>query len=555
MKKWEDLLSLSALFWVLVLLNVHAGHLFFRVDLTEEKRYSISPATIRLLEELDDEVFVEVFLAGELNADFQRLQQSIRQTLEEFQVYADGRLSFSFTDPSDAPNEKARNRFYQQLAQKGLSPTNLFDKGPDGQRIQKIIFPGALFTFQGKEQPVMLLKGNKNASPQEQLNQSVEGIEYELANAIRQMTAKARRRIAFVEGHDELTAEQTADITATLRQTYVVDRVRIAGDNLQAYDAVIIAQPKKSFGFEEQYAVDQYLMHGGKLFCLIDRVQMNIDSIGIGGTYAFGYQTDLEDLLFRYGVRCNVDLLQDQQAGLIDLYTGQMGENPNIQQVPWPYYVYLNNFSQHPIVRNLDVVYAKFLGSIDTVKTKGVTKTPLMFTSPYTRVKRVPTMVSFDELRQEVRRELYTSKLVPVAYLLEGKFQSYFANNPAPKTADPAKKKTVSEGGKIIVVSDADLLRNELDRKTKEPLPIDYDPARRQALSNREFVVNALAWLTDENGIIATRAKQITLRPLDTFRLREERLFWQVLNIGLPVVLTVVAGILLYYLRRRRYGR
>lgn len=552
-RKWEDILTFSAILLGAVLVNLNAGLLPLRLDLTEEKRYTITGATKNLLKNLDDVVYVEVYLEGDLNAGFRRLQKSVRETLEEFRVYAGQRVAYKFTDPADAPNEGARNRFYQQLAQKGLPPTTLYDNA-DGKQVQKVIFPGAIISYRNREMPVLLLKGNKAASPQEQLNQSVEGVEYELASAIQKLAVREKKSIAFVQGHDELPREQVQDMTTALSETYLVDFIELDHPDLDRYEALIVAQPKQPFTEQEKYAIDQYIMRGGSGLFLIDKVQMNLDSIALGGTYAFGYELNIEDMLFRYGARPNMNLVQDLQAGSIEVVTGNFGNRPNMNRLRWPYYVFLNNYSKHPVVRNLDVTYSKFVSTVDTVKAEGITKTPLIFTSQYSRVKDAPGMVDLNELKQDLNPELYTQPFMPVAWLLEGSFKSLFANRYAPAGMRNGEKIDQGEPSKIIVVGDGDIIRNEFDRETGRPLPIDFDRSSRQALSNKEFITNAIAWLVDENGLIASRKREVALRPLDTFRVNEEKLYWQLLNIVLPVVLVILFGIAWFWRRKKKYS-
>jgi gliding-associated putative ABC transporter substrate-binding component GldG len=552
MKKWEDILEFTAVFLFLLLVNVNLHNYPVRIDLTEDKRFTISDATKDMLRELPDVVYVDVYLEGDLNAGFRRLQQAIRETLEEFKVYAGNKLEYQFIDPSQATTASARNTFYQQLAEKGLPPTQLFDN-QDGKRVQKMIFPGAIIGHRNREEGVLLLKGNKAASPQEQLNQSIEGLEYELATSIKKLASGSKRSIAFTEGHQELEGRELTEIMAALSEFYLVDRVQPDKVPLHPYDVLIIAQPKKPFSEQEKYRLDQYLMQGGSLMFLLDKVQMNLDSIALGGTYAFGYDLNLEDMLFRYGARVNTDLIQDLRSGSIEVVTGNFGNRPQVNLLRWPYYAFINTFSNHPIVKNMDVVYLKFFSTIDTVKAEGISKTPLMFTSQYARVKNTPTMVDLNELQQDLNQDLYNRPFMPVAYLLEGQFTSHFANRFPPRgIQDPDRRKT-GDPAKIIVVSDGDILRNDTDR-SGQLVSLDFDRASRQALSNKDFILNAVAYLSEENGLIASRAKQVTLRPLDTFAVNEQKTAIQVFNLAVPIALVIGFGFLRHYLRKRKYG-
>jgi ABC-2 type transport system permease protein len=549
MKKWEDLLQYSALLLFLLLLNLLAARYFWRIDLTEEKKYSIADNSKTLLKSLDEVVTVQVFLGGDLNADFKRLRKAVQETLDEFRIYGGDFIQYQFINPDEATSEKERNNFYQSLIAKGIQPTNLFDN-VEGKKVQKIIFPYALISYKNKEVPVLLLKGNVAASAKEKLNQSVEAVEYELAYTIKNLTQSQKPAIALLTGHEELTADQTADMEEALTTSYLVDRVDISKDQLTGYDAIVVAQPKRKYDEAAKYKIDQFIMNGGKALFFLDAVQMNLDSIPLGGTYAFGYDLGIDDLLFRYGVRVNQDLLQDLFMGNIVVNVGRFGNAANLQPIRFPYYIALNQFANHPTVRNLNAVYARFASTIDTVKADKVKKTPLLFTNKYSRVRRVPNQITLDELKVDMQKDLYQKQYLPVLYLLEGQFSSLYKNRFAP---DGSKPKIESPPTKLIVCSDGDLLRNEIDRKTKQTFPLGFDPITRQTFANKELIQNLLAYLLDEQGLINTRSKEIALRPLDELRIKEEKNYWQLLNVLLPIVLVLAFGLLRYYVRQRKH--
>jgi gliding-associated putative ABC transporter substrate-binding component GldG len=550
-KKTEDLLYLSAVLLTLLLLNIWASSYFFRFDMTEEKRFTITDATISLLKNLDEPVYIDIYLAGDINASFKRLQNAVQETLDEFKVYGGKNIQFRFINP-DELGLKEKKQLFKQLEALRIPATTLYDN-IDGKRTQKVIYPGAVVSYRNQEEGVLLLKGSKLASPQEQLNQSCEGVEYEIANVIKKLTVTDRKNIGFTEGHNELSPFETADIVSSLSEFYNVKRTPL-NNQLAAFDVLIVAQPKSKFSELEKFYLDQYVMNGGKVIFLIDNVQMNLDSISKGGTYAFGYDLNLTDLIFKYGVRVNLDLVQDQQSGVLDIVVGNIGDRANIQQLPFPYYIYLNNYGKHPIVRNLDVIYAKFPSSLDTVKAVGIKKTPLVFSSQYARKKEAPTMVSLDELKNDLNPDRYTTAHIPVAYLLEGSFKSAFSTRFAPAEATGIDFKKEGKPTKIIVFTDGDIIKSEPDKKTGQPLPIDFDKVRRQRLCNKEFMLNALSYLTDENGLIVSRNKEITLRPLDKFRIKQEKSYWQFINLVVPILVVVLFGVIRYYWRRYKFA-
>jgi len=553
-RKYENILTFTAIALFLVLVNSLSSFVFFRWDLTQEKRYTITNATIQLLENLQEPVQIDVYLAGDINASFKRLQNAIRETLDDFSVYAGKNIRYRFVN-IDEQNRAEQKRLQQYLLQKGIQPTNLFDQA-GGKKIQKVIFPGAVVSYRNKEEGVLLLKGNKAASAQEQLNQSIEGIEFELAQAIYKLTIPKRPKILFTEGHDELSAEQTLEIRQALAQFYEVGKTSLQHSIDTTVKAVIVAQPKRPFSEVHRFWLDQYIMHGGNVIFLLDNVQMTLDSIALNGTYAFGYDLNLTDMIFKYGVRVNLDLLQDQQAGTLDVVVGNLGDRPNIQKILFPYYIFANTWGKHPIVKNLDVAYLRFPSSLDTVKAPHILKTPLLFTSRYSRRKQTPCMVSLNELKADLKPELYQEQHIPVVYLLEGSFKSAFSVQFAPPETGLADR-FVKQGkpAKIVVCTDGDLIRQEIDKKTGKLRSLDYDIATKQRIANKEFIINTLAYMINENGLIVSRNKEISLRPLDIFKIQEQKTYLQFINVALPLVFIGLTAIVFFYTRKRKYEK
>jgi gliding-associated putative ABC transporter substrate-binding component GldG len=551
-KKLGDFLMLANGLVLLILINILASAHFFRIDLTEEKRYSIKAPTKEILNALDEPVYVEVYLDGELNAGFKRFRKSIEETLEEFRVYSGDKINYSFTDPATAMSEKARSEFMNELMSKGIQPTNVIDN-KDGQRKEKIIFPGALISFGGYEAGVTLLKGNKAQTPDEEINQSIEGIEFELANTIYKLTNTDRKRIGFVTGHGELDSLQMAGFNNALLELYDVFKVDL--NRLERkYDALIIAKPRRAFTQLEKFKLDKYIMRGGKVMFLLDKLEASMDSASNENYYAFPYDLNLDDQLFKYGVRINLDLIQDRSAGMYPVITGQTSGKPQLQLMDWPFFPLINHYGDHPITRNLDAVVTRFVSSIDTVKAVGIKKLAIMMTSPYTRTLAAPVNVSINSLRQDVKPENYTQSSIPVGYLLEGKFSSLFKNRFMPEGADPTDTITESIPTKILVIADGDIARNDVNPRTLQPQPLGYDPFTKYTFANQDLLMNALAYLTNENGLIRARNKEVKIRPLDRDKVQDEKLKWQVVNLGLPILLLCLYGIVRAMLRKRKYA-
>ena len=553
-KKTGDLLLLANGVVALMLINLLSSQYFFRLDLTDEKRYTIHPSTREMLSGLDEDVYVEVFLEGELNAGFRRFQKAIRENLEMFRIYSRNRVQYTFTDPATALSQKARSEFMGELAAKGIQPTNVIDTR-DGERVEKIIFPGLVVSYGGTEKGVMLLKGNKAGSPEEEINQSIEGIEFEIANAIFKLTETDPKQIGILSGHGELQGIGLASLEQAVSELYHLRNIELHDPALSSCEALVIAKPTMPFSEADKYRLDQYIMKGGKVLFLIDRLDASMDSATQATHFAFPYETRLDDLLFRYGVRINPDLIQDRYAARQPVITGQRPDGTaQIQLIEWPFYPLINRFPPHPVTRNLDMVLTRFVSSIDTVKAEGVRKTPLMLTSQYSRKLTAPVNVNINELRANLSAGQFTEKFLPVAWLLEGRFTSLYKNRFLPEGADQNSFQPESVPTSMIVVSDGDLVRNEVNRRTGQPLPLGFDPYTNFTFANRELILNMLSFLVDEDGLIRARNKQIAIRPLDREQIAAEKLKWQLINLGLPLALVLMFGVVRAYWRKRKFA-
>lgn len=554
-RKLGDVLAFLNVIVALVLVNLLVSNYFYRFDLTAEKRYSIKDQTREILGSLEDDVYVEIYLTGDLNAEFKRFQKAITETLEEFRIYSRNKVKYRFTDPTAAASDKARSEFMAELAGKGIQPTNVIDTR-DGQRVEKILFPGVSVSYDGIELGVMLLKGNKAGTPAEEINQSIEGIEFEVAHAIDKLVTNDRRKIAFVSGHGELDSAAVGSFKSDAAGEYDVSVIEVSKTkDLKQYDALIIAKPTQLFSEQDKFYVDQYIMQGGRVLFLLDKLDATMDSASREDYFAMPYNVGLDDQLFRYGVRINLDLVQDRTAGFYPIITGNRGGKPEVKLMDWPFFPLLNHYAEHPITRNLDAVVAKFVSSIDTVKADGIKKTPLVMTSQYSRQITAPVKVSANDLRKNVTDESFSSSYIPVAYLLEGSFTSLYKNRFLPEQVPQQGFKETGALAKIIVIADGDIIRNDVNIRTGQLRPLGFDPATNYTFANRDFLLNCLSYLTNENGLLQARTKQVQIRPLDKVKVKAERMKWQIINLVVPLVLLVIYGIARFYWRRRRYAQ
>jgi ABC-2 type transport system permease protein len=543
---------------IVVIANQLISKYPLRFDLTEEKRFSISDASKELLKSLDDIAYVEVYLDGELPSGFKRLRKAIEETLADFEFYAGTNIEYKFIDPSIAKSKQARNEYFQSIMKKGLAPTNVtFSK--DGNTSQKLIFPGAVISYYGQEKAVVLLKGNQFSSSEEKLNQSIEGIEYELTNTLRMLASDQRKKIGMVTGHGEADSLSIAGLNNALMGKYDLFNVNLSErtKSLDSYDALLIGKPRSPFSEPEKYQLDQYIVKGGKVLFFLDALQVNLDSAADGeGTIAIPYEQNLTDMLFKYGVRINQNYVQDIGCRELAVFAGNMGDKEQLQFLPYPFFPIINTFGDHPIVKNMDAISMKFASNIDTVKAVGIRKTPLLYTSQYTRILDAPVRIAMNDLQKSLKPELYNKGKQAVSYLLEGSFTSMYKNRILPKGMDESKFKEVGAEGAIIVCADGDMIINEFNLKTGAPLDLGVDAYKPQVTyANKEFILNSLEYLLNDKGIITAKAKEIKLRPLDKIKVAEEKTKWQVINLLLPIVLLILYGIGRQYFRKKKYAR
>ena len=551
--KSKDLLNYFILIAVVILVNIISSKEFFRIDLTEEKRYSISEASKKELGKIKEDLFIEIYLEGDLPAGFKRLQTSIKEQLDEFNVYANNKIVYRFLDPSTKPEGKVRTEFYYSLVQKGIQPTNLYDE-KDGKKTEKLLFPGAVVRHKGKEAGVLLLKGSQTESPEEGLNQSIEGLEYELINTIRSLTNTNRKKIAYLRGNGQLDSLYIADLVGTLNQFYEVRPVNLNKiPNLAGYDAIIMAKPTITFSEDEKVKIDQFIVSGGKALFFIDPLNISIDSLRSVGAIPLPYNLGLDELFFNYGFRVNNDLIQDIQSGYVPVNVGMMGNQPQIKLLPWRYYPLMNNFAKHPIVKNMDAVYTKFVSSIDTIYNPKIKKTPIMMSSKYSQKFGGMRQVSFNEIRIEPKPDQFKNSFLISALLLEGRFTSAFAGLPFYEEKYPG---IIKQGNlsKIFICSDGDVLSNSFNVQTGQVYPMGYDPFMRRKFANKDLVMNAINYVLDEEGLLNVRLKEIKLRPLDKYRIEAQKKTIQTRNIVIPVVVIILLGILKAFWRKRKYA-
>lgn len=606
-RKQKNLKQLGIIIAVLVVLNVAGSFVFKRFDLTHDKRYTLSETSLNVVNTVSEPLYIDVFLEGDFPGEFKRLQDETRQLLQEFEAY-NPNIKFTFFDPldkSESADETKRDLIYtifkldnkikstkeeteiknsinnitdidkamfDSFTGSGMKPASVMvnDKG---KQTEAMVFPWAIATYKGKSVRIPLLKNVMTNSVAEKVIGSVQHLEYAFTDAFNKITKEKQKKVAVIHGNGELHDILMADFIKQVRESYyigpftmdsVAKNPQATLKALEKYDLAIIAKPTERFTEEEKQVLDQYIVNGGKTLWMIDAVQIEMDSLlnDNGATLAFPRDLNLNDMFFKYGFRINPDLIKDEQSTSIKLATGNQGSQTQYQEYQWRFSPFIHPESGitnpeaakalHPIVKNMGGIRFEFANPIDTLR-NNIKKTVLLKSSQYSKKIGTPFTVQLDMVAEKTAPTDYKgSGLMPVSVLLEGKFHSAYENRILP-FKDPAFK---AEGkpGKMIVVSDGDVVRNQLD-KNYRPLELGYDKWTNNLFDNREFMLNCVNYLLDDTGLINIRTKQVDLPMLDKEKVYEEYTMARFITVGLPIIILAVFGVLFTYLRKRKYSK
>ena len=560
-KKTKSIVQLLLVIGILIFINILASAFYGKVDLTEDKRFTLTPATQDLLGELDEVVFVKVLLDGEFPAGFKRLQTSIREILDDFRSET-GYIEYEFENPGLGTVDEINAR-RTQLAEYGINPMNL-RLASSNETSEQLIYPYAILYYKNREYVVNLLENEVPGMPDEViLNNSVALLEYKLANGIQKLKNNRKPAVLFTTGHGELEPIQTRDFETTLRQFYNTGRINLDSIVLidPKVDVLVVARPRGRFSEQHKFKIDQYVMNGGKVIWLIDRLNVHLDSLRKTANYMpIDYPLEIEDLLYKYGVRIQPNLVLDLQCSRIPLGIGKVGNAKQLDLFPWYYHVVSTPKSNHPVSKNLDRINLMFPGSIDTIKTKTtIKKSILLESSQYSRMQFSPVRLNFEILRYKPDPTKFNKGPQPLAVMLEGTFPSLYENRVTEEMKAGLAQINVEVKGKsvdtkMLVVADGDIVKNPVDPTQDAIRPLGFNKYENYQFANKDFLVNAVEYMMDKNGVIEARSKEVKLRMLDTVKATKEKGMWQAVNIGLPLLFLLVFGLLFNFVRKRRYA-
>lgn len=536
-----------------------------RIDLTEENRFTISNSTRQLLKNLEEPVTIEVYLTGDLSAGFKKLSLAAEELLSEFKEYGKGNLTFTFTRPGEDLPDSLKYIVIDSLMQMGIRPFNSQVTTSAGdETTERLIFPAAMVSYNGKKLPVDLMSGKSGMDEESSLNYSEALLEFKFADAIDKLTRKQWPVVAYAAGNGEPLNPTVRDLFETLSNNYRFGVIDLSSGTLDpdTINALLIVKPSQAFTETQKLKIDQYVMNGGNVVWFIDKLYAEFDSLlrAQADFVAFDKNLNLDDILFKYGARINGDLLQDLKSAKQPLVVGQMGDQPQIQRVPFPYYPLLSSTTDHPISKNLDDVLSIFPSTIDTVKAPGITKTVLLASDTNSRTLSTPALVTLQSVKTEEDFRNFNKSYLPVAVLLEGQFTSLYANRFTAQMRDSLTSFSGkpflalgSKPAKQIVVSDGDIVTNQVTQSTGA-LTMGRQLYENYQFANREFLMNALDYIVNPNGVLDTRSKDVTLRLLDKQAVSQQKNVWQLVNIILPILLVVLFGWLYQVKRKKDYA-
>lgn len=556
--KSKALKQFGIVFLALIVINLISHFFFKRFDLTQDKRYTLSETTLNIIKNVDSPLYIDVYLEGNFPPEFKRLQNETKQLLEEFSAY-NSNIVFQFKNPIE--KETMRVEVMKEFYERGMQPLSITVE-EKGKQSQEVVFPWAQATYGDKFTKVSLLKNLMGASTEEKVVSSVQHLEFGFAEAITKISKEKQKKIAVIKGNGELIEPLIADFLTTVKESYYIGPFTLDSvakqpvqtlAALKKYDLALIAKPTEAFTEAEKQVLDQFIMNGGKTLWLVDAVAADMDSMynETGTILAYPRELNLTDLFFKYGIRMNPQLIKDEYATPIKIASGNQGSETQLQEYNWKFSPFIYPTSTHPIVKNMEGIKFEFSSPIQLLKNE-VKKTVLLSSSEYSKPIGTPTPISLELVTEETTPEEYAGKgLLPVAVMMEGKFNSAYQNRVLPfadKTFQSVGKET-----KMIIISDGDVIKNQLDKGM--PLELGFDKWTNQLYGNKEFLLNCVNYLLDDNGLINIRSKDVDLPLLNKEEVYANYTSAQLITVGLPIVILAIFGFLFTFLRKKRYSR
>ncbi len=565
-KIWASKFWWLFLLIIIVAINLLASSFHYRIDLTKEKRYTLSKATKQLLKNLDASLEIDVFLKGDFPAGFKKLAATTSELLQEFRESGSSKVTFNFIEPDEFITDSLK--YADTLVAMGAVPINLKVQLKAGEQ-QQYVFPVAWVKYKGKVILVNIYTGGKRLITPGEMNSAEALMEYQFVNAINKITQESKTFIGYTIGNGQPVGPEVSDlIEGILRPNYNVFTLNLSTQPSipDTFKLLMVVKPTLTFTEDEKFKLDQYVMRGGKILWVLDNLAAEMDSLQMNAqTIAYERNLNLTDLLFRYGARINPDLIMDLQSDFLPFIAGGTPDNPQYEFLKWNYFPLFESKNNHPINKNLRLVAGRFVNSIDTVKAEGIKKTFLLTSSPNSRIMGTPAMISLNENRNAPEDAKFKMNEIPSSVLLEGKFRSLYEGRISKQRADSLSATGQSfigkneKDNKMIIIADGDIVLNEFSAQQQQIFPMGVNQYTlgtnyEYQFANRDFIMNCLEYLLNDGSIMETRNKDFVLRVLDTKKVNEQKTFWQLINIALPVLLVLLGGFMYQQIRKRKYA-
>lgn len=524
-----------------------------RFDLTNDKRYSLSQSSIPIIKKIKNEIKFEIFLSGDLPSGMMHLKSEILRKMVDIQNYNKTNITYEFIN-IDALDDDKKKVMIEKLLLNGINPTDLVYNSNQG-RVIKRVFPAILINSGIKTETILLLSGDKNFSPSEVINQSIENLEFEIISNLFFIDKAKKKKIGFISGHNELDSLEIKSFRSLIEKRYFFERLNIndSYDRVNEFDLLIIAKPKSSFSLKEKFIIDQFLMKGGRILLLLDALGVDLNDSLNDEILAYEYDHNLDDLLYKYGIRINKNYLKDYNSALFPVVIGNFGNNPNIVSLPFPYFPEISKYGEHSIVKNLGTVLTKFVSSIDTVNNlNSIKKTPLLWTSNYSSVDNFPVLIRLNDLGNALDEFDFNSGSKLIGILLEGEFSSLFENRIIDFNLKNENFISNGTNGKLVIISDGDIMRNDIVKNKAIELGNDYYQKKKYA--NKELLENIIFYLLEDEQLIDSKLKDFNYYQLDKSKANIHKKFYQWINLFIPIILYGIIFVLRYLYRNKKYN-
>ena len=527
---------------ILILIIGLSRNFFLQVDLTYDKRNSLSKSTLTQIKELKDPLRIDVFLSGDLPSTYLRFRNEIDALLSHLK-YHNNNILINYTDPFELgePDDVVK-----EMQKYGMQPEIVFEN-INGNRKESFIYPWLMINYGNRSELVQLLQKQLGDTENEKIIRSVKQLEYQIMDGIHKVRLKEKKSIAVLSSHKTSESIKITDLLQNLKPYYNLAAFDLKNSelslkeslkNLNRFDLLIISNAKEPFSQNEKYILDQYGLGGGKLLWMLNGMAINRDSLfnQSGMTYGFPQELNLNDYFFHKGVKLQKTLVQDLYCAPIVLASNNENQTQYLPY-PWVYYP-ISEPESTMIGKDIGPVLSKFASSIDTIS-NALSKTLLLKSSDFTKTPMVPTLIKLEQATEKIKPDNFNETSKAFGYQIQGKQNSLFYNRIKPFEIE--EHLDVGETN-IILFSDGNLAENQIEKGN--PLTLGYDKWTNNFYANRRLLMNSIHFLIGNEERLTLREKFWRFALLDLEKLEKNAKFlkWLILlvSIAIGIVLSLI---------------